>query len=83
MPVFAVRAGLDGKDGIFPLVGVGSAYFSGNDLALLGGGLILGDARRELEAKDAEASMIFADLLSSSLYNAQLVQKLNDLTIID
>lgn len=47
------------------------------------GGLIIGNARRGLEAKDAEISVIFADLISSSLYNAQLLQKLNDLTIID
>ncbi len=50
---------------------------------LMLGGLIVGNARRELEAKDAEVSVIFSDLISSSLYNAQLLQKLNDLTIID
>lgn len=47
------------------------------------GGLVLGDALGKLEPKDAEAGMFFCDLLSSSIYNAQLVAKLNDLTIID
>ena len=47
------------------------------------GGLILGNARRELEAKDAEVAMIFSELLSSSLLNAQLMRRLNDLIIID
>lgn len=47
------------------------------------GGLLIGDCRQGLQTKDAEVSVIFADLLSSSLYNAMLVQKLNDLTIIE
>lgn len=47
------------------------------------GGLIIGDARRELEVRDAEIATFFADLLSSGLYNAKLLKKLNDLTIID
>lgn len=47
------------------------------------GGLIIGNAQKELEVRDAEVSILFCDLLSSSLYNAQLVQKLADLTIID
>lgn len=47
------------------------------------GGMVLGDARRELVVKDAEVATFFADLLSSSLYNARLLKRLNDLTIID
>ncbi|MCD8139741.1 MAG: sensor domain-containing diguanylate cyclase [Planctomycetaceae bacterium] len=47
------------------------------------GGIIIGNSTGSLEAKDVEVSLIFGDLLSSSLYNAQLVKKLNDLTIID
>ncbi len=47
------------------------------------GGIIIGDATGALEAKDVEVSLIFGDLLASSLYNAQLVKKLNDLTIVD
>ncbi|MCD8349638.1 MAG: GGDEF domain-containing protein, partial [Planctomycetaceae bacterium] len=47
------------------------------------GGIIIGNPTGTLEAKDVEVSLIFCDLLSSSLYNAQLVKKLNDLTIVD
>lgn len=47
------------------------------------GGLILGGAENKLEGRDAESAQFFADLLSSSLHNAQLVEKLNALTIID
>lgn len=47
------------------------------------GGLVIGDSRRELEGKDAEVSMLFTDLVSSSLYMARLVEKLNEMTIID
>lgn len=47
------------------------------------GGLVIGGCRDELVAKDAEGAILFSDLLSSSLYNAQLLQKLNDMTIID
>lgn len=50
---------------------------------LLLGGLIVGDAKTELGSKDMEIASIFADLFSSSLYNAMLVKKLNDMTIID
>ena len=50
---------------------------------LLLGGLILGAAAGKLEGRDAEAAQFFADLLSSSLHNAQLVEKLNALTIVD
>lgn len=64
---------------IFPL------YVKRQDGAapLLLGGLLIGDSRRDLEAKDAEVSVLFSDLLSSSLYNARLVEKLNELTIIE
>ena len=47
------------------------------------GGLVLGGAQGKLGSRDAEAGQFFCDLLSSSLHNAQLVAKLNDLTIID
>ncbi len=47
------------------------------------GGLILGCAEGKLEGRDAESAQFFVDLLSSSLHNAQLVDKLNALTIID
>lgn len=50
---------------------------------LLLGGLLLGDAQRELKVKDAEEAVLFSDLLSSSLYNARLVEQLNELTIIE
>lgn len=47
------------------------------------GGLVIGDARTELQVGDAEIAIVFADLLSSSLYNAKLVEELNELTIIE
>lgn len=50
---------------------------------LLLGGLVLGDADNKLGGRDAEAAQFFADLLSSSLHNAQLMDKLNALTIVD
>ncbi|MCC8190156.1 MAG: GGDEF domain-containing protein [Planctomycetes bacterium] len=50
---------------------------------LLLGLLILGDSRRLLETRDAEVAVLFADLLSASLHNAQLLDKLNELTIIE
>lgn len=50
---------------------------------LILGGLLLGQPKRKLLSKDVEAAVMFADLLSSSLYNARLVKKLNDMAIID
>lgn len=47
------------------------------------GGLVLGKFKEEFGAKDADVAVIFSDLLSSSLHNAQLVRKLNELSIID
>ncbi len=53
------------------------------DASVTLGGLILGDAGGQLEGRDAETALFFGDLLSSSLHNARLVEKLNELTIID
>lgn len=47
------------------------------------GVLVLGDSQRPLEPRDAEMSIMFSDLLSSSLFNARLVQQLNEMAIID
>ncbi len=64
---------------VFPLKALAP---TGEDAVTLGG-LILGDAGGHLEGRDAETALFFADLLSSSLYNARLVEKLNELTIVD
>lgn len=64
---------------VFPL----AVKQAGWNKPLLLGGLIIGDAKTELCSKDMEIAAIFADLFSSSLYNAMLVKKLNDMTIID
>ena len=50
---------------------------------LLLGGLLIGAPQRDLTAKDAEIATVFSDLLASSLYNAKLVQRLNEMTIVD
>ncbi len=47
------------------------------------GGLIIGNPAVRLTAKDAEVSMMFVDLLSSSIYNASLVRKLNRMATTD
>ncbi|MDR1745637.1 MAG: hypothetical protein LBS30_07790, partial [Planctomycetota bacterium] len=54
---------------------------SGEPLTL--GGLVIGNARGNLGAKDAEVSAMFSDLLSGSLYTAGLMRSLNALTIVD
>lgn len=54
-----------------------------NDRSVVLGGLIIGDSSKQLVVNDAEISMLFSDLLSSSLYNAMLVQQLNEMTILD
>lgn len=54
-----------------------------NEATVLLGGLLLGDPTRDIEQSDTEAAMIFSDILSSSLYNARLVQQLNEMTIVD
>lgn len=56
---------------------------SGSNLPSTVGGLVLGKSREGFGAKDADVAVIFSDLLSSSLHNAQLVRKLNELSIID
>ncbi len=50
---------------------------------LILGGLIAGDSSSGLESRDAEVAAVFADLLSSSLFNARLLKRLNELTIVD
>lgn len=47
------------------------------------GGLVIGDSLNPLETRDEDMAAIFRDLLSSSLHNARLVRKLNELTVID
>lgn len=47
------------------------------------GGLIIGKCGEALTENDAEVSMMFIDLLSSSLYNAKLVQQLNQMASTD
>ncbi|MDR0361601.1 MAG: GGDEF domain-containing protein [Planctomycetota bacterium] len=47
------------------------------------GGLILGNSLVRLSDRDAEVSHMFVDLLSSSLYNAQLVRQLNQMATTD
>ncbi len=47
------------------------------------GGIIVGDAQRELDYKVAEVSVLFTDLIAASINNAQLLQKLNTLSIQD
>ncbi|MCC8179770.1 MAG: sensor domain-containing diguanylate cyclase [Planctomycetes bacterium] len=53
------------------------------DQPIVLGGLIIGSCERPLDAADAEMSVILSDLLTSSLYNAKLVNQLNEMTIID
>lgn len=64
---------------VFPL----RVNASENASSVLLGGLIIGAATKELVAKDADVSIIFGDLLASSLYNAILVKRLNEMTSID
>ncbi len=66
---------------VLPLI----APNQGEAVSTVLGGLIIGNAsgKGKLEAKDAEIGLVFSDLLASSLYNAQLLKQLNDLTIID
>lgn len=64
---------------VFPL----TVHQSGSHVPHTVGGLVLGKSKRGFEAKDADVSIVFADLLSSSLHNAQLVRRLNDMTVID
>ncbi len=47
------------------------------------GGIILGDAEKTLEERDVETALLFADLLSSSLFNVRLLEQLKSLAIID
>lgn len=47
------------------------------------GGLIVGKSDGRLTEKEAEMAMMFVDLLSSSLYNAQLVRQLNRMATTD
>ncbi|MCC8165974.1 MAG: hypothetical protein LIQ31_07450 [Planctomycetes bacterium] len=47
------------------------------------GGIIVGDAQKELDYKVAEVSVLFTDLIAASINNAQLLQKLNTLSIQD
>lgn len=47
------------------------------------GGMLLGDPSEELESREADMALFFADLFASGLHNAQLVQRLNGLIIID
>lgn len=47
------------------------------------GGVIIGKPQAYFELRDAEVAIFFAEILSSSLYNAQLLQKLNDLIVVD
>lgn len=66
---------------VFPLR-VKERAGEGEELLLLGG-LVLGAASRPLDARDEDMAVIFCNLLASSLHNARLVQRLNDLTVID
>lgn len=50
---------------------------------LMLGGLIIAGGKDVLAIKDADLSVLFCDLLSSSVHNAQLMEKLGNLTIID
>ncbi len=54
-----------------------------NDKTVILGGLILGNSTQPLTPADAEAALVFSDILSSSLYNARLLHQLNEMTIID
>lgn len=63
---------------VFPLV----TRRAGAEPLVLGG-LVLGNPESRLTEKDAEVSMMFVDLLSSSLYNANLVRQLNRMATTD
>jgi diguanylate cyclase (GGDEF) domain len=63
---------------VFPLVSR-----SQNEEKIVLGGLVLGKPEVRLTEKEAEISMMFVDLLSSSLYNARLVQQLNRMATTD
>lgn len=64
---------------VFPLV----VNQAGAHVSCTVGGLVLGKAHKEFAVNDADVAVIFSDLLASSLHNAQLVRKLNELTVID
>ncbi len=54
----------------------------GVDAAPLGG-VVFGDAGETLEERDAEEALLFAELLSFSMHNVRLLERLNALAIID
>jgi diguanylate cyclase (GGDEF)-like protein len=55
----------------------------GDHPPLLLGGIVVGDPKGAIELNNVDFSFIFGNLISSSLHNAMLIHKLNDMTIID
>ncbi|MDR2392407.1 MAG: GGDEF domain-containing protein [Planctomycetota bacterium] len=66
---------------IFPLTMRTSGDGEHSDMPL--GGIIIGYPNARFEPKDVDLSFIFNNLISTSLYNAMLLSKLNEMTIID